>query len=197
MDGEVTYADLRFPPNAGAQRGTRAKTAPGSSHWGCFRVLLGILCLLLLAVSIALGVLLLKREDSAAEIERYAASLQQMVERHNETQNTLNQTRAALRSTEEKLENWAALAGLHWYCPEGWTLANGTCYYTSLESKDWGSSLFDCFARGAHLAIIKNQTDQVFQDISEPMWVGAVTKNLISSGTIVQVSCISTTGLSR
>ncbi|XP_069482802.1 killer cell lectin-like receptor subfamily B member 1B allele A [Ambystoma mexicanum] len=182
MDGEVTYADLKFPPNAGAQRGTRAKTAPaaGSSLWVYSTALLGILCLLLLATSIGLGVLLLRGNESSAEHEvqneDYAQNGNQVSGQLSETESILNQTRAALRDAEERLQNWtAALAGLHWYCPEGWTLGNGVCYFLSEEKGFWATAQKDCFAKGGNLVIIRSNKElKFFSRIADPFWVGIV-----------------------
>ncbi|XP_078533304.1 C-type lectin domain family 12 member A-like [Lissotriton helveticus] len=178
---EVTYANLHLPDPKGAQKAAQAEpTAGRSSVWIRCSLLLGILCLLLLILSIVLAIFLLESIESTtqyeAQIEGYQQRLTQAPEANCVAQDTLNQINATLRKAEETLKRWAAHAGRHWYCPEGWALKDEKCYYKSTMKGTWAEGMTDCIARGGYLVIPTTYTEPFISEISGPLWIGALAR---------------------
>lgn len=165
MAEEVTYADLSFHSSLrdAGRYGTvntdlhkeenleKATAVPRrSSLMTCIIILLGILCILLLILSVTLGVL-------------YAELLEKV--------NTSLEDTVPERSNGHFPQNEG-----QWYdfCPEGWRPWKGKCYFVSTEKREWRLSLQDCASKGSQLALLKNPTDLILINISgnNEFWVG-------------------------
>ncbi|XP_037647452.1 C-type lectin domain family 6 member A-like [Sebastes umbrosus] len=60
-------------------------------------------------------------------------------------------------------------------CPEGWKKFGCSCYFTSNEWTNWGSSREYCQKRGANLVVINNKEEQEFViqlNINGESWIG-------------------------
>ncbi|XP_029438811.1 killer cell lectin-like receptor subfamily B member 1B allele C isoform X1 [Rhinatrema bivittatum] len=166
MAEEVTYADLSFPSTIqdkgkygpahtqgrpDIHKNEHLEKATAVQHRSSFLtwiiILLGILCILLLILSIALGVLYAEKEDTPVE------------------------DAAPERINGDFLQNEGRR---YEYCPEGWRAWKGDCYFASTESGSWIASLHDCVSRGAHLALLRNLEDLVLMEISrnKKYWIG-------------------------
>ncbi|XP_048692482.1 C-type lectin domain family 2 member B-like isoform X2 [Caretta caretta] len=48
------------------------------------------------------------------------------------------------------------------YCPLGWVLHHGKCYYFSEKKKNWSDSKWYCSSQAASLAVIDNEEEKTF-----------------------------------
>ncbi|XP_069091388.1 NKG2-A/NKG2-B type II integral membrane protein-like [Pleurodeles waltl] len=179
VEEEVTYATLHLPASSGAQRGTRAEATAGKlSRWVYSTLLLGVLCLLLLILSIVLAFLLLESMESTTQHEAQIEDFEQSPasEACSVAQDTLNQTKASLRNAEETLKKWATNAGRHWYCPEDWVLMDENCYYKSKVRGTWAQGMTYCIARGGYLVVPTTGTEPFISETSEPLWIGGLVR---------------------
>ncbi|KAH1169464.1 killer cell lectin-like receptor subfamily G member 1 [Mauremys mutica] len=138
----VVYADISFPPPAP----TAALQRLPSSSWRRVALGLALLCILLLAALLGLGLHLHRRVGSCA---------------------------LKLRSMEQSLEHRLQqqerfLAGRCRFCPAGWLGDAGKCYYFSSAKRDWAKSKEDCCSRGAQLVTVRaNATLAFLQRVSK------------------------------
>ncbi|XP_009081837.1 PREDICTED: killer cell lectin-like receptor subfamily G member 1, partial [Acanthisitta chloris] len=66
-------------------------------------------------------------------------------------------------STEESLGYWQkTLQEQCQFCPVGWLLFAGQCYYFSSAKKSWERSREDCCSRGAQLVTVQANTTLAF-----------------------------------
>nr|XP_046213631.1 CD209 antigen-like protein C [Oncorhynchus gorbuscha] len=113
---------------------------------------LGLLCVLLLAGIIGLGV-------------HYRDQLQT-------SYSTLTKDRDQLQRETIRLNK--KLKGRP--CHEGWIKFETSCYFFSTVNKTWEESRMDCIRREAHLVIINNREEQVFinglNGANKQIWIG-------------------------
>lgn len=59
-------------------------------------------------------------------------------------------------------------------CPQDWMIQSGcSCYFISLDTKNWTESRQDCLDRGADLVIINSREEQVFiKALGHRTWIG-------------------------
>ncbi|XP_071214232.1 C-type lectin domain family 4 member M-like [Salvelinus alpinus] len=59
-------------------------------------------------------------------------------------------------------------------CPQDWIIQSGcSCYFISLDTKNWTESRQDCLDRGADLVIINSREEQVFiKTLGHRTWIG-------------------------
>ncbi|XP_071385758.1 uncharacterized protein [Centroberyx affinis] len=78
---------------------------------------------------------------------------QLLTSHHNLTQER-NQLQTEVNQLKSKIEGK--------WCPEGWEIFGGRCYYKSTEKKTWTESRKDCQKTGSDLVVINSREEQEF-----------------------------------
>ncbi|KAJ8256382.1 hypothetical protein COCON_G00185340 [Conger conger] len=143
-----------------------------------------LLCALLLAATIALGVLYQKgtkcESTECSNTVRELVGLKANYSRGIEEERRKN-NRAFLSMVEKHfqfLEKYCPVNSNERVCkpcPQGWELFSSKCYYFSTEEKSWKDSHSDCLRQGADLVIIESEEEQGFitnRTREHPYWIG-------------------------
>uniref|UniRef100_A0A671U6X4 C-type lectin domain-containing protein n=1 Tax=Sparus aurata TaxID=8175 RepID=A0A671U6X4_SPAAU len=134
---------------------------PGRSErrfHGAVVLSLGLLCVVLLAGLISLGVTYYVSEQcSAADLITIMDNLTECLQASNTTVPCPTENRDLLKAkiTETTEEPKCS-------CPEGWRMFNCTCFFLSVESGNWDKGREDCIDRGADLVVIDSADIQTF-----------------------------------
>ncbi|KAL2087134.1 hypothetical protein ACEWY4_018193 [Coilia grayii] len=133
---------------------------------------LGLLCVLLLALSIALSFKYVKeRGQLQAETEHLLAGCVDIKEQLLANNTNLTRQVDQLRITEGELQD--RIAKLKKRCPSGWIYFNTKCYLIDSSKKTWTESRTYCQTHGADLVIISSREEQVFiYGLRKSVWIG-------------------------
>ncbi|MGH0115078.1 UNVERIFIED_CONTAM: hypothetical protein FKN15_070598 [Acipenser sinensis] len=193
-DHDYENVDINKPPSrrAGAQHGESAahvdsSDRPAASCGWAVWLLIALSCLLL-AASVALGVLYFKLSESHSGLQGGYSSLNDMLselqrnysrlsEFHSQLQRNygrvqdensdLKKMNAAVCVKSSTLDLQCTLKEgsskerVCKACPVNWVESNGKCYYFSTDTMDWHSSRANCVSMGADLVIIESEAEQV------------------------------------
>ncbi|XP_048105020.1 C-type lectin domain family 4 member M-like [Alosa alosa] len=175
----------------GPERATASKPSgavKNYTRWAA--VCLGLLCVLLLALNIGLGIkyLLEKRQLQAEREHLLASHVNITIERDQVSASNTNLTRQVdqlllasntnltrqmdqLLRTNGQLQ--ARISKLEKRCPSGWRYFNTKCYLISSSKNTWSESRQRCKDIGGDLAIINDKEEQVFiHGLGIPVWIG-------------------------
>nr|XP_029524758.1 CD209 antigen-like protein C isoform X2 [Oncorhynchus nerka] len=149
---------------------------------------LGLLCVLLLAGIIGLGVHFTGQHYSP-ERDQLQTSFSTLTKERDQLQtsySTLTKERDQLQTNystltkdrdqlqRETIRLNKKLKGRP--CHEGWIKFETSCYFFSTVNKTWEESRMDCIRREAHLVIINNREEQVFinglNGANKQIWIG-------------------------
>ncbi|XP_033897918.3 C-type lectin domain family 4 member F-like isoform X1 [Acipenser ruthenus] len=196
--------DIKQPPSrrAGKQHGESAAPVDSSDRQAAYCgwdvwLLIALSCLLL-AGSVALGVLFynlqtknLKLQSQYSELERNYTDISvtvsdfqtknlELQSQYSELERNYTDISATvsdfqtknleLQSRYSELErNYTDIsARVCEACPQNWELFNGKCHYFSTDRMNWHSSRDNCTSLGGHLVIIESEAEQRF--LSEKVW---------------------------
>ncbi|KAM6986178.1 C-type lectin domain family 6 member A-like [Aplochiton taeniatus] len=145
----------------------RAESVPAERRsFRAAAVCLGLLCVLLLAGIIGLGLQYITviyeniRETPGLGLHHVTVTIE--VQGKIDLINGLTKERDDL---QRKLNNT--------YCAQGWERFGCSCYYVSEERKTWETSRQDCRDRGADLVIINSRQEQDFiHTFKKSFWIG-------------------------
>ncbi|KAJ8256380.1 hypothetical protein COCON_G00185320 [Conger conger] len=149
-----------------------------SSHpYRLAAVCLGLLCALLLAATIVLGVLYTNQSQKYSMLERGQEELRANNSTLNRDKDQLQREYSAVFKKLLFMEQYCPVNSQKRVCkpcPQGWEQFSSKCYYFSTEGKSWMNSRRDCVRQGADLVIIESQEEQEFitkytQDFN---WIG-------------------------
>ncbi|KAJ8398911.1 hypothetical protein AAFF_G00418190 [Aldrovandia affinis] len=114
-----------------------------------------LLCALLLAPAVVLGVLYMRTSlnCSMSCVEELRANNSILNKEKDQLQRDYN----SLIIQNNQLQKRECR-----HCPEGWQLRNSKCYYISTENKSWKDSRSECLKQGADLVIIESKEEQEF-----------------------------------
>ncbi|XP_038615680.1 natural killer cells antigen CD94-like isoform X1 [Tachyglossus aculeatus] len=123
-------------PTQKQKRGHKYMTREGSlsAPWKLLAGILGVLSLVLMAIMLALGILVVKRDISESSF--------QLPENSSSLLNTTSQSECYFGS-----------------CPEKWIWSRGNCYYISNHSMNWQGSRADCMKRNSSLLKIESREE--------------------------------------
>ncbi|KAJ8368971.1 hypothetical protein SKAU_G00089990 [Synaphobranchus kaupii] len=169
---------------SGNSEAPRSEKSGQSSHpYRLAAVCLGLLCALLLAATLVLGVLYLRGpkyvSQECSEMDRELEELRANYSRSIEVERQKNNM-AFIAMLEERysyLDQYCPLISKKRACkpcPQGWEQFCSKCYYFSTERKSWIDSHSDCLKRGADLVIIESEEEQVFisNHTRDYNWIG-------------------------
>ncbi|XP_061072113.1 CD209 antigen-like protein C [Conger conger] len=143
-----------------------------------------LLSALLLAATIALGVLYQKRtkceSTECSNTVRELVGLKANYSRGFEERRKINTAfLSILEKNYQFLDEYCTLNSKEERvckpCRQGWEQFSSKCYYFSTERKSWKDSRRDCFRRGADLVIIESDEEQGFitnRTREHPYWIG-------------------------
>ncbi|XP_062386935.1 CD209 antigen-like [Sardina pilchardus] len=198
-----TYANAAFDmsptsqadesPCGRPERATASKPSgavKSYSRW--VAVCLGLLCVLLLALNIGLGVryvlekrqlqseredllanhvnITMERDQALASNTNLTRQMDQLLasyvnismERDQVSSSTTNLTRQMDQLLSTNEQLRARISELEKRCPSGWRHVNTTCYLISSSDKSWPESRQHCKDIGGDLVIISSEEEQVF-----------------------------------
>ncbi|XP_039605551.1 C-type lectin domain family 7 member A-like [Polypterus senegalus] len=135
------------------------------------------LTLLLIVLLIAFGMFFIHAEKKLHDLKKTYASLSENYTLANEE---LNQTRSNFSRLSTKYLTLQFNYSTRFekkcsVCPDGWLTHHTSCYLISTDYMDWTASQDDCLAKGAHLVIIENESEQRFLNkhvASSDAWIG-------------------------
>ncbi|XP_041960650.1 oxidized low-density lipoprotein receptor 1-like [Alosa sapidissima] len=138
-------------------------------------VCLGLLCVLLLALNIGLGIkyLLEKRQLQAEREHLLASHVNITIERDQALASNTNLTRQMYQLLRTNGQLQARISKLEKRCPSGWRYFNTKCYLISSSKNTWSESRQRCKDIGGDLVIINDKEEQVFiHGLGIPVWIG-------------------------
>ncbi|KAM6986251.1 CD209 antigen-like protein C [Aplochiton taeniatus] len=151
------------PPQftAGHQRGV--SVPPERRSFRAAAVCLGLLCVLLLAGIIGLGL------HHVTVIDENIREREQINTKYNNTLTELmKENQYLVKETDELQKNLNTTC-----CCPSWQKFGSSCYYVSKEYKTWERSRQDCRDRGADLVIINSRQELDFiHKFEKPFWIG-------------------------
>ncbi|XP_046901535.1 CD209 antigen-like protein E isoform X2 [Hypomesus transpacificus] len=143
---------------------------PLSSLWRAAAVCLGLLCALLLAGVIALGVIFTRVNEDKTIKTMERDQLQTNYTDLSRERDQLQTSNTNLTRERDDLKR--RLCDLT-SCSAGWPKFGCSCYYVSNEMKNWTDSRQDCLRRGADLVIINSHKEQEFlNNFTKRVWIG-------------------------
>ncbi|XP_067106279.1 C-type lectin domain family 4 member F-like [Osmerus mordax] len=167
---------------------------PLSSSWRAAAVCLGLLCALLLAGIIALGVIYTRvNEDKTIktiksdQLQTSNTILTRERDQLNASYTNLTRVRDQLNAsytilTRERDDLKRRLCEGQ----DGWRRFGCSCYYVSTVDKNWNDSRQDCIGRGADLVIINSREEQDFlNNLNKRVWIGLT--DTVTEGTFIWV----------
>uniref|UniRef100_A0AAZ3SEE0 C-type lectin domain-containing protein n=1 Tax=Oncorhynchus tshawytscha TaxID=74940 RepID=A0AAZ3SEE0_ONCTS len=132
---------------------------------------LGLLCVLLLAGIIGLGVhyqLQTSYNNMTKERDQLQINYSTLTKERDPLQTNRDQLQRETIRLNKKLKGRP--------CHEGWIKFETSCYFLSTVNKTWEESRMDCIRREAHLVIINNREEQVFinglNGANKQIWIG-------------------------
>ncbi|XP_046901542.1 CD209 antigen-like protein E isoform X2 [Hypomesus transpacificus] len=164
-------------------------------------VCLGLLCVLLLAGVIGVGLFHLTRVT--VERDQHQSKYDNLTRERDQLQtkgNNLTRERDQLQTKSDNLTRERDKLQMKYdnlikerdhlqnvyCCPNGWKKLNCSCYYVSTERKNWTDSRQDCRDRGADLVILNSPEEQVFlNNLKKRVWIGLT--DTVTEGTFIWV----------
>ncbi|MGH0120300.1 UNVERIFIED_CONTAM: hypothetical protein FKN15_060708 [Acipenser sinensis] len=137
--------------------------SPAASCGWAVWLLIALICLLL-AASVALGVLFYNLQTKNLELQSQHSELERNYTDISATVSDFQIKNLELQSRYSELErNYTDIsARVCEACPQTWELFNGKCYYFSTDRMNWTSSRDNCTSLGGHLVIIESDGEQRF-----------------------------------
>ncbi|XP_035381863.1 CD209 antigen-like protein C [Electrophorus electricus] len=134
-------------------------------------VCLGLLCVLLLAVIIGLGI---KHDSGRDQLQRGYDNMTKERDRLLDINNNLTLERDQLQSSYDNLTmERDAIQQKREMCFKGWRKFGSSYYYFSNERKNWAESRQYCREMGADLVIINSREEQEFiKEVNIYAWIG-------------------------
>ncbi|XP_046901540.1 CD209 antigen-like [Hypomesus transpacificus] len=175
--GEMEEMIVAIYASAGTLRRDQLSGAggPERSLSRAAAVCLGLLCALLLAGVVALGVIYLitvtverhQLNTSNINLTRERDQLQASNSILSRERHQLNSSYIILTRERDDLERRLCKG------QDGWRRFGWSCYYVSTERKNWTDSRQDCRDRGADLVIINSLEVQKFlNNLNKRVWIG-------------------------
>lgn len=139
------------------------------------------LCVLLVGLTIALGVLYATAITHQQSIEGLNSQITSNLTAQRDSLLTeLQGYKENLTIVSERLGNCTS----EWRnctraCGPGWRVNNTSCYFFSKEKKTWSESQYECIRAGGHLVVISSREEQEFvrgvvgnADFDRSYWIG-------------------------
>ncbi|XP_067402936.1 natural killer cells antigen CD94-like [Emydura macquarii macquarii] len=189
---EITYSDLKFHTPSKQQRqktptSAQSKESPSSSSPWLITMILGLLCLALVATTGALGTMFLQASHRVRELEcihdEESIHKQDILKNQSQLQETLKnctQERNDLQAQKSNISKVANTKGDKCSsCPESWIQHKGKCYHFTNEKTTWEKCKEYCSSHGSRLLRIENKEEL---DFINPLvcyhWIGLSRKGL-------------------
>ncbi|XP_062334853.1 C-type lectin domain family 4 member M-like isoform X5 [Osmerus eperlanus] len=151
-------------------------------------VCLGLLCALLLAGVIGVGlshltrVTVVERDQHQSKYDNLTRERDQLQAKSDNLTRERNKLQMKYDSLIKERDHLQKLI----CCPDGWKKLNCSCYYVSTEMKTWSDSRQDCRDREADLVVINSPEEQVFlNNLTKTVWIGLT--DTVTEGTFIWV----------
>ncbi|XP_065260941.1 natural killer cells antigen CD94-like [Emys orbicularis] len=162
-EGEDGYTALRFKGRRKRSNGASSRSSPFCHP---LTISLGVAVTILLGTVTGLAVLIF--QGSSLSCLNSAQNLSEELSGNNQnTSDDLHRrTVMMLGKLKEhfcgELESGKAEHAQCEYCPLGWVLRHGKCYYFSEKKKNWSDSERYCNSQAGSLAVIDNEEEKTF-----------------------------------